>query len=51
MPINLKRETFSFKKIADPAVVRRKTIVAKIGYARDKSLKLKIRSHIRKENP
>jgi len=51
MPANLKRETLSFKKNTDPAVVRRKTIVAKIGYARDKSLKLKIRSQMRKENP
>lgn len=49
MPITLKIEIFSFKKIIDPKVVNRKTIVAKIGYALERSLKVNTLSQIMKE--
>jgi len=51
IPINLRRETLSSRKIIDPAVVSKNTMVAKIGYALDKSLKLKTRSQMINERP
>lgn len=51
IPIILIAETDSFKKIADPKVVNKKTIVANIGYALERSLKLSTLSHITNDNP
>lgn len=51
MPKILSGETFSLRKTIEPAVVKIKTIVAKMGYARDKSLKVNTLNQIIKERP
>lgn len=51
IPIIRRNEIFSFKKIADPNVVNKKTMVAKIGYALERSLNVKTLNHITKESP
>lgn len=51
IPAILIKETSSFKNFIDPSVVNRKTIVANIGYARERSLNVRTLSHIKNEKP
>lgn len=51
IPITLVKDTSSFKNFIEPSVVNKKTIVAKIGYDRERSLNDKTRSQIKKDKP
>lgn len=51
IPTTLKMEIFSLRKISDPMVVSKNTILTNIGYARDRSLNVRTLSQIKNDKP
>lgn len=51
IPTTLAADTFSLKRSIEPKVVNKKTMVANMGYARDRSLKDKTLNQITKDKP